>query len=62
MKTKKEILEEIKKILQIKNSDTFTCSPPNSKVKCEHEASGWNSARFHILQHFEKIPEVDLDF
>jgi len=62
MLTKKEILEQVRKILETKDPKTFTCSTPKHKVKCEHEASGWNSARFAIISHFEKMEEIDLDF
>jgi len=61
-KSKKEILSEINKVLRTKQPEIFTCSSPKDKKKCEHEAAGWNSARFNILQHFEKMEEVDLDF
>lgn len=62
---KQKILKEISSVLRVKDPETFTCSKENQKEKCQHEARGWNSARYVILQHFEKMEdneEIDLDF
>jgi hypothetical protein len=61
-----DIIKEIVKVLPIKNSQTFNCTPNGGKPNvdfygnpvnghCTHEATGWNSARFTILEHFKKL-------